>query len=148
MRLSNSGPISEAFHTKTKNADAIAAAFNSGVLAPGMTNMSEGRPLVQGGQNLMGTEIERYGMAAKELNKLLEDEVMKDYRALRKEIDAMQKRPGYIKPDAKHPTRNEYIASMKELEVRALELIDEIEELYGVDFSKGVKELGETEARP
>lgn len=148
IRLSNSGAISEAFHTKTRNADAIAAAFNSGVLAPGMTNMSEGRPLVQGGQNLMGTEIDRYGMAAKELNKLLEDEVMKDYRALRKEIDAMQKRPGYIKPDAKHPTRNKYIASMKELEVRALEIIDEIEELYNVDFSKGVRELSATEAQP
>lgn len=148
VRLSNSGPISEAFHTKTRNADAIASAFNSGVLAPGMTNMSEGRPLVQGGQNFMGTEIERYGVAAKELNKLLEDEVMKDYRALRKEIEAMGKRPGYIKPEAKHPTRNEYIASMKELEVRALELVDEIEELYNVNFSKGVKELNETEAHP
>jgi len=141
LRLSTTGPISEAFHTKSQNAEKIAAAFNSGVLAPGMTSMSEGRPLVQGGQNLAGTEIERYGMAAKEVNKRLEDEVMPDYRALRKEIDAMGKRPGYIKPDAKHPTRNEYIASMKELEIRAMEIIDEYEELYGVDFSKGVSEL-------
>ena len=141
MRLSLTGNISEAFHSKTKNAEDIAAAYNSGVLAPGMTNMTEGRPLVQGGQNLAGTEIERYGLAAKEVNKRLEEEVMPDYRALRKEIDAMQKRPGYIRPDAKHPTRNEYIASMKELEIRAMEIIDEYEELYGVDFGKGVREL-------
>lgn len=141
VRLSHTGEVTSAYFNKMENVQQVIEEYNRGVRGGGqLNNITQGVPLTQPGDSLIGTQVEKYGPIAQNLMKELQP-LREEYSIVQKEIDGMNKRPGYIKPDAKHPTRNEYIATIKELETQMLEIINRYEEEFGVDFSRDINDL-------